>query len=315
MKSLVKNSILFLVPLVIILLLLEIFLRSIDTSYSEKKKGLVANDVKVELLILGNSHSTYGINPNAFDLYAYNMANVNQSLYFDKRITLKHLNQLPNLKYVLIGIDYHSLYFSDQKIRNIWSYYDYGIDYKNQLSFTSKNSRIKGYTLKVALTFIKRKYSGNYQKIKAIDVEDGVDLNQPIQKGWFSFVGTEKGLMNEKSYGSTANLFNYTVKNSTEKTEIISNLEDFIGILKKRNITPILVTTPCYEPYKKLLSKKYLDTNQADVKKLTEKYQIAYWNYFDLPLDQSCFHNCDHLNGKGAAIFSKMLNSRLKSIK
>jgi hypothetical protein len=56
------------------------------------------------------------------------MAQVTQSLYFDKRIAIKYIDDIPNLKYAIIGLDFHSFYFSSQtKMRDLMSYYGYGI--------------------------------------------------------------------------------------------------------------------------------------------------------------------------------------------
>ena len=187
MKKFIKKLVLFSIPLFVLVFSTELYLYNMKTSYSEKIDGLNQNKDKIELLVLGNSHEAYGINPNKLDCFSYNLAHVNQSLYFDKRITLKHVDRLPNLKYVLIGVDFHSLYFSDQGIRNIWSYYSHGIDYNNDLPISTKYSRVKGYTLGAILSFFKKKISGRYDKIGIVDIENDVNLNAPMKKGWFFF--------------------------------------------------------------------------------------------------------------------------------
>ncbi len=95
MRRFLKNVLLYSLPLLAVFVVAEIYLRTIDTAYTEKEKKLYASDP--EILILGNSHAAYGIDPNRFSMRAFNAANVAQSLYFDKRIALKHLGQLPHL--------------------------------------------------------------------------------------------------------------------------------------------------------------------------------------------------------------------------
>ncbi len=312
MKKFIKKLLLFSVPLFILLFSAEVYLYNMKTSYSEKIDGLIQNKDKIELLVLGNSHEAYGINPNKFDCYSYNLAHVNQSLYFDKRIILKHIDRLPNLKYVLIGVDFHSLYFSDQGIRNIWSYYAHGIDYKNDLPVSTKYSRVKGYTLGVILSFLKKKISGKYDKIGVLDLENDVNLNAPMQKGWFFYNGVNANQMNTTSYLNRANEFNTTVKKSIIQNEVQKDLEDFIIILKNKKITPILIATPCYSEFRENISKEFRLKNEIIINNITKKYNIQYWDFFELPLKKSYFYNCDHLNYQGATFFTEIINDKLK---
>ena len=82
-------------------------LRMQNTLYKEKYEGAKKIQDSIEVVILGTSRATYGVNPEAFDMHAYNLANLGQSLYFDKRITLSLLPEMAQLKYVFISIDYH----------------------------------------------------------------------------------------------------------------------------------------------------------------------------------------------------------------
>jgi hypothetical protein len=292
----------------------EIYLRQLPTAYTGKVEGLESSADSVELLILGNSHATFAVDPNQMDEYAYNLAQVNQSLYYDKRLTLKYLDKLPKLKFVIITVDFHSLYFSSQGPRDAWSYYGNGIEYQDGLSLLKKYSRIMGYTPKVAANLILKSVKKKYKTIKAIDVENGVNLNQPMSKGWIEYTGTHQSAMNESSYRERAQDFNELAKNSKEKTDVLKDLENFIQVLQSKNITPVLVTLPGYSPYCKMLDKKVLAQNELDLQTLSRKYDISYWNYLELPLEQNKFWNCDHLNSEGAEIFSKILNQRITDL-
>ena len=87
MKRLLRKLLWFFVPVATFLIVAETYLRSIPTTYSEKARGLASSDP--EILILGNSHAAYGVNPVLLPRDAYNAANVYQSIYFDKRLALK----------------------------------------------------------------------------------------------------------------------------------------------------------------------------------------------------------------------------------
>ena len=279
-----------------------------DTSYTIKKEQMVSDGKNVELLILGNSH-TARLDPREVSLNTFNLAQVNQSLYFDKRITLKYIDRLKELKYVLISVDFHSLYFSDEGIRNVWSYYGYGINYKNSLSFPEKMSYLAGYKTKYLLEFMRRSFTGKYKVIRGLEVEKEADLSQPIVKGFVPYTNTFD--TSGKLARERASFFNNIVHTSVEHKEILADLEDFIANLKARNIVPILITIPCYAPFRELLDKKVQQQNRTEILALCGKYKIPYMDYFAMPLSPDCYLDCDHVNGKGSSIVSDSLNGDL----
>jgi hypothetical protein len=303
---------LFFLPPLFVFLCFELYLRNINTLYSYKMNGALKNADSIQLLVLGNSHACYGVDPEKFDLYAYNLAQPNQSLYFDKRITLKHLDKLVNLRYVLISIDFHSLYFSSQGMRDQWSYYAYGIEYKNNITTASKLSCLLGYTPSVALSFLRKELlAGNAGHRLPVDLDKGGCVYQPKNNGWVYFVQTDSSEMRPDGYALRAGVFNNAVKNLKEKPEILSDLEDFIVRLQRNQITPILITPPSFRDFNNQLSRITRDQNKSDIFYLTQKYGIEYWDFMDMPLNMSNFYNCDHLNSVGAGRFSEALNSKL----
>ena len=312
MRLFLKRSVLFILFLILVLSPFEFFLRKMDTSYKIKIRQLTASGKDIELLILGNSHAAR-IDPRPFSLYAFNLAQVNQSLYFDKRVTLQHIDLLKNLKYVLISVDYHSLYFSDEGMRNTWSYYGYGINYKDAMPVLSRISYLAGYNTSFMVKFMTRALGKKYATAKALDLEVEADLSQPFVKGFMPYLSTSD--LDGKHIRERAAAFNETVHQSHEKEEIIRDLEGFINDLKKRNITPILITLPCYGPLRDQLDKKVQQQNETDILRITEKYRIPWWDLFAMPLSDDCFLDCDHLNGKGSMIVSDSLNKKLEGLR
>jgi len=301
---------LFISPVVVIVLLSEIFLRNMDTTYTIKHEQLLASSRDIELLIVGNSHAAYGLDPEQFSLQAFNLAEVGQSLYFDKRITLKYIDRLNKLKYVLISVDFHSLYFSDQGNRNSWSYYGYGVSYKNAMPVSAKYSYLIGFKAQMLVEFARRALDKKYNTVRALDVESGATLHQPFAKGFLplkdSITDLEVPQLNER-----AGFFNDMVHLSHEREEVIADLEDFIGELQKRKITPILITLPVYTDLRDRLDKKVLEQNDADIRRVSDKYHVPYWDYFSMRLSSYYFYNADHLSKRGAAYVSAIVNKRM----
>lgn len=312
MRLFFKRFLFFLIPILLVLGLAELYLRHIPTSYKIKHTQLTASAGDIQLLILGNSHATYGLDPSLFTLNAFNIASVNQSLYYDKRITLKYIDELKKLKYVLISVDFHSLYFSDEGFRDTWSYYGYGIDYKHSLPMGTRISYLYGYKGALALEFMKRSFQKKYKIIRSVDVDFDLDLDHPYTKG---YVGKVNGpYLAEKDNRDRAKFFNDIVHTSNERESIIADLEGFIDSLKKRNITPILITLPCYGPFRAYLDTTVMEQNKIDIQAICSKEQVRYWDYFTMPLDSNYFYNSDHVNEKGAAIVSTDVNRRIEAL-
>jgi len=303
------------IPLLLILLL-DIYLRNMNSMYKEKYEDALAKADSIQVLVLGNSHACYAVNPAAFSFYTYNLANVSQSLYFDKRITQSLLPELPKLKYVFISIDYHSLYFSSQKFRDYWSYYGNGIKYKDKSYFLAQLSpTLFGYTPKVAIAMVWKRIANRLKYGKNsidFDIEKGVDMKGKLVKGFIPFQGVNKQLMNDLNYQNRAAEFARTIYSSNEKQEIVSDLKGFIELLQQKDITPVLFSSPTYGKYNLFLNDSIINQNKITINKLCETYNIKYWDYSNSQyFDEGDFFNCDHMNAKGAFRFSTMLNDSI----
>lgn len=316
LKAFIKKTLIFCAIPAAVILGMDIWLRNQDTLYSVKYEG-AKKEKDVQMIILGNSHATYGVDPAGFEIPAFNLANVSQSIYFDKRITLSLLDEMKNLRYVLISVDYHSLYFSSQKVRNDWSYYGNGVRYKDKSYFAQNLSpSLFGYSPKVAVSLLKKRVKNLIQykgKALTFDVESGIDVKSKISHGFISFKnGTIPEMFTGAEMKTRASNFTEMMHASKEKKEVISDLEGFIEELEKRGIEPIFFTSPTYVEYNKFLDKEFLRKNQMTINEFCSKYDLKYLNYMSSKeFELEDFYNPDHLNQDGALKFSQMLNNDL----
>ena len=304
---------------IIVIIMTDGFLRNKNSLYKEKLQGAIQDKEKIEIIILGNSHANYGVDPNAFDKYAYNLANVNQSIYFDKRILLSHLHEFKNLKYVLISADFHSLYFSSQGIRDIWSYYDTGVRYKNKNYLLEDISpSLFGYTPKIILSLFKRDIINKLNKENIVvdfPVQKGVNLKDSIKKGFIGYEGKDVVAFNENKFQGRANIFNQKYENSKEKLEIEEDLNGLLQILINRDIVPVLFTTPTFVEYNKYLNTNFVNLNKSDFDRISRKHNIPYWSFMNSKeFKKEDFYNGDHLNKKGAFKFGEILNDSINNL-
>jgi hypothetical protein len=91
----------------------------------------------------------------------------------------------------------------------------------------------------------------------------------------------------------------------------LESLTKLVEICKSNRINVILVYSPDYVGTREFFQ------NRSEVIKtyqdVAAKLNVPFWDFSDDPVsgDQACFYNSQHMNSKGAAIFSKDLAQRL----
>jgi len=110
MNKFIKKVLIFSTPIIIFIVSMEVILREIPNDYSYKKNYLDTHSNELETIFLGSSHAYYAINPEYIHFNSFNAAYVSQSIDYDLEILKKYENRTARLKFIVIPIDYSSLY-------------------------------------------------------------------------------------------------------------------------------------------------------------------------------------------------------------
>lgn len=110
MKKFLVKTLLFLLPVVLLLAAMELYVRRQPNTYRQKDEWMTAHAQDVEILMLGNSHGFYGLRPDCFQRKAYNLCQVSQSLEYDEYLLLHYAPLYKRLTDVLLIVD-HSGFF------------------------------------------------------------------------------------------------------------------------------------------------------------------------------------------------------------
>ena len=154
MKKFSKKVLLFLLPVLVVWIIVELFYRTVETNYTYKNEIVREYYDEGEVLIMGSSHSFYGINPEYFQYNTYNFANISQSLYFDELLLEKHLDNFDELKVVVLTIGYFTLSQEDDGLEDRWRKYFY--DQQMELDVPSVSAwDMKKYSLALTRRFDK----------------------------------------------------------------------------------------------------------------------------------------------------------------
>lgn len=104
------RSVLFVTPMIIVLLALEFYVRSLPSSYRQKEQWMEEHASEVEVLLLGNSHGLFGLRPEVFPKKTYNLCNVSQIFEYDEFLLRRFLPKCSRLTDVFLIVDNSNLF-------------------------------------------------------------------------------------------------------------------------------------------------------------------------------------------------------------
>ncbi|PKP24848.1 MAG: hypothetical protein CVU03_10630 [Bacteroidetes bacterium HGW-Bacteroidetes-2] len=295
---------LFLVPVLLVWLALEVFYRTVETNYTFKSKTLVENYTDIEVLIFSNSQAFYGINPNRFTQNAFSIANISQTLYFDQLLLEKHLDSLPNLKTIILTVSYFTLSLKDNTREDIWRKYFYNQQMDVEVPHIS--------------VFDPRKYSLSLSR----KLKNSVETIQEYRKFGTLVSCDTKGFGKYLKPGSQTDtdvigaMIAKKHEDHSLDFEINRNrLQQIIDRCKARNIQVVLVNTPVSRAYYRNLYpekvEKIIATCNALALKNANVHFLSFWN--DTRFIDADMRDADHLKVEGAQKLSTILEEALQS--
>lgn len=308
MKRFWITIILFFVPVLIGLSILEIGMRSVPNDYKYKKDWLDKNASRMHIWILGSSHEVYGISPKYFSKCAFNSAHVSQSLKYDAFIFNKYIDHTDSLEWVVLPISYFSLLsnieggIEDWRVKNYCIYYDCPYHMFNPLYC----SEIFGNPLPIVR---------QYQRVRSYWCEGKDDVNCDSLGFDLSYAkeNREEWYMNgeKRAQMHTADISEHqqTIRNN------IRYAEDIIATCAAKNVDVLLLTTPtCYTYYNNVDSLQYNLMLQT-CEKLDSSYtNVHYLNLFqDSRFVLEDFFDGDHLVIEGAVKLTHILDDYISN--
>ena len=305
MKKFLKQIGFLALPLLVAACLLEVLIRNIPNDYSLKKNYFDKNAAHIETLILGSSHSFYGLDPTFFSSKTFNGSHISQSLKYDLEILKKYEDNLKNLTAIVLPISYFSL---SEKLENgieSWRVKNYNIYHKIPTSNAYTDcSEVLSVKLSKNLYRLFLFYINKYSPITCSHL--GWGFNYKSENALDLIESGKKAAQRHRAY-QYQNTFD-------ENVAVLNNLLEWSS---ERNVSLILFTPPAYESYRKHLDKKQLN---ATVEIAQEK-ALAFENcsYLNL-LDDSRFkandyYDADHLSEIGAKKLSLLIDKQIPNLK
>ena len=302
MKKLGYIAFVFLVPILIIAGVVEYLLRSIPNDYQTKNNQIALQKDSITTLILGSSHTLYGVNPDFINQNAFNGANISQTIDIDYTILKQSIFKLPKLKNVVIRVSHTTLFELLPKMSEAWRMRNYYIYYDNLDLPWSLFNRFEIFTTHFKL---------NLKRLFDFYIDDKSSLNC-LPNGWNTSYKTSA----HRSLAKSAKIavIRHNIKDFKYHKQCKSYLKMIIDLCEQHNINVILITPPACNEYINQLYQPQLNKTISFCKELDQTHKnCIYINYFlNDSFTISDFFDADHLNHSGAEKLSNDLNKYLR---
>ncbi len=273
----------------------EWYVERLPNPSKDKHRWMSAHSRQVETLVLGSSHTFYGIDPEVLGNGAFSLAQVSQTYRYDRWL-LSHY-PMPRLRTVVLPFSYFSLYedfemgIGDDYASRYLLYMDcpihsrfsrYGLELLNADTFKEK---LKSLWKPSALTWTERGFASNYRlEARAENWDNG----------------------EERAYGNTY----------ADTAAVALNcgfLHDICAWCAERDVQVVLLSTPLTETYRRHRDSVQLVRNERLLSALLRTHpEVVYLNFeADPRFVSDDFYDSDHLSTLGAEKLSRILRDTL----
>ena len=292
-KFLIKLSC-FALPWLILSVLTEVYVESLPNIARDKHQWMLQHAEEVKTLVLGHSHTLYGIRPDMLGEGAFSLAQQSQTYRYD-RYLLTHY-PLKQLKTIILPFNYSSL----------WE------DFEHQ-----PNEEFQAMRYRIYMDCdIHPRFSWYGFEIMSMPLirEKLKSLYTPQQNQWDS-LGWATEYTYEAREGQWDNGKTRAEGNTYTDSTLVSLNEGFLKEIfdecRNRHVKVLLLNTPVSKTFKKWEAKRQNDINNRVLKRLLKCYPEVI--YLDLETDHRFtdkdFYDGDHLNTIGATKLTQIVKN------
>lgn len=296
MRSFLINIFIFSAIILCLLIPSEIYVEGMPNPARYKHEWMRQHSEEVQTLILGSSHTYYGISPDSLGEGAFSLALVSQTYQYDLYL-LKHYS-MPRLRTLILPFSYFSMWedesnmyppdisryriYMDCDNHSRWS--EYGFEFFNTKAFVEK---LKSLYTPPTETWSERGWGTNYTFESRPDPWDN---------------GAERAKNN--TY--------------TDTTVVSANriyLSSIFRFCRENGVKVILVTTPVSSTFLESEAPRQVAINNEERDRLLAIYpEVLYLNLeSDSRFHDEHFHDADHLDTDGARLLTSLLSEYCSS--
>ena len=292
MKKFLIRTLMFLVPVLLILMAAELYVRSLPNTYRQKDQWMIAHAQDVEILMLGNSHGLYGLRPDCFQRKAYNLCQVSQTLEYDEYLLLHYAPQYKRLTDVILVVD-NSGFFDlplEQTERFRCTYYRLYMDCPKHPLWS--------------------RFGFELADVSAVKEKIATETTLCDSTGWNPAYTVDR---RDADYLSDDNVVTaverHRCKNWSVAAENRRALQRIAQWCRNHHLRLLLLQAPVTQAYSQRIAprqqdylRQSLESTGADVADYTDDSRFSDNDFFDP----------DHLTDEGAAKWSQMISERFQ---
>ena len=291
MTHFIKKIVLYLLPIVLLAIGLEIYVESIPNSYTYKRQYMELHASEIQTLVLGSSYAYDGIDaevlPNAF-----NLANSSQCFEDDYRLLLRYIVDMDSLQTVILPLSYSSLQMVSSSNRR--GYYTIYMDLYPRWPISKYSFECFNLEL-MTKKIIKHTLRADVVRCDSL----GQRIEHTLDTRPADWQDTEKLVANDRFVGSAAQAY---IEENTYWLRRIA-LECQVS-----GVELYLVKMPALQDYRDAMPPEQVDAMNQAIEFIASKFDcVRVLDYQDWGTDAD-FWNATHLNTYGAQRITENLN-------
>jgi len=292
MKQFIRHIALFVLPMLILAVGLEIIAESIPNSYTYKREYMEQHGAQIQTLFLGSS--------NAYDDFdasvvpsAFNLANSSQTIEDDYRLLNRYIDSMDSLKTVVIGLSYHSLALTTQANRRM--YYTIYMDLYPRWPLNEYSFEV--FNLELLLKkIVKYTVSRDITRCDSLGQRVG-HTREAVERGTEFWNRDVEGMV-ENDHMDVNRLWGIINTNYRLICEMVD-------MCNARGVTPVIVLMPVMEEYKRLLPAEQVDLYDEVLQNLSPYALCIDASDWDIPEDG--WYNATHLTKESSTDFTRKM--------
>lgn len=298
MRRFLKNVLVFGCIMLVLAIIGELIVRRIESSYNTKNREIRERGEAVNTLILGSSHTYYGLIPEELGDSVFNLANISQSPEYDLALLNYYMPYLGNVKRLIVPISYFTYRDPRMEDGDEWKL---AIPYKTRMGL-DLHSDFSIYNLEIADFDVYKGRLANIflRKPSNRSTESGFGLGYDIEHR--DPLWKNEGAHHAERHTQAPGRFE----------SVLETQDSLMRMAHEHGWEVIFITTPASEAYTAFLDPSQEAEMLAGADSLQKRYGVRYFNFLrDKRFGDDDFYDADHLNSDGAAKFSLILRDSL----
>lgn len=299
MNRFLKYVLLFSCIITVCLAAGEFVCRRLPTSYSYKADWMRRNADKINTLVLGSSHTYYGIQPSILGDSVFNLANISQTPEYDLALLEEYLPDMHSLRKVIIPISYFT--FRDPSLEEmspgLCVNYKVGMRLPVHSDFSRYNFTITDFKV----------YAGRLRGLVQTQEQNKCD-SLGFGLG-FDLAHRDR----QWEVGGKQRARDLTQDSPGRANRVYSVLEKLIRLCGSHDLECVFITTPVWKTFRANTDPAQLKEMRYLTSELIGEYGLRYFDYYaDDRFAEKDFHDSDHLSDIGARKLSELLRFDLR---